>query len=87
MARETNTMNKGTAIVGFVLSFVTGAGFMYAVDRGDKKGDDVATADKSGGGGGGAAWKQDAQVPVSSDDPQQGPKTALVTIVEFSDYQ
>ena len=45
MARETTTMNKGTAIVGFVLSFVTGAGFMYAVDRGANKGDDVASAD------------------------------------------
>lgn len=86
MARETNTMNKGTAIVGFVLSFVTGAGFMYAVDRGDKKGDDVATADKASGAAGGA-WKQDAPVPVSSDDPSEGPKNALVTIVEFSDYQ
>jgi protein-disulfide isomerase len=87
MARETNSMNKGTAIVGFVLSFVTGAGFMYAVDRGDKKGDDVATADKAGGGGAGGVWKQDAPVPVSSDDPSEGPKNALVTIVEFSDYQ
>jgi protein-disulfide isomerase len=87
MARETNSMNKGTAIVGFVLSFVTGAGFMYAVDRGDKKGDDVATADKSSGGAAGGTWKQDAPVPVSSDDPSEGPKNALVTIVEFSDYQ
>ena len=55
----------------------------------DKKGggEDVATADKSQGGPGGAAWKQDAPVPVSSDDPSEGPKNALVTIVEFSDYQ
>lgn len=83
-----NVMNKGTAIVGFVLSFVTGAGFMYAVDRGNTA-KDGATADNASGGaaGGGAAWKQDALVPVSSDDPSEGPKTALVTIVEFSDYQ
>jgi protein-disulfide isomerase len=80
-------MNKGTAIVGFVLSFVTGAGFMYAIDRGQGKGEEVATADKSGGGAAGGTWKQDAPVPVSSDDPSEGPKTALVTIVEFSDYQ
>jgi hypothetical protein len=86
MARETTTMNKGTAIVGFVLSFVTGAGFMYAVDRGDKKGDELATADKAHGGSGGT-WKQDAKIPISSDDPSQGPKNALVTIVEFSDFQ
>jgi protein-disulfide isomerase len=83
--REANTMNKGTAIVGFVLAFVTGAGFMYAIDRGNQNKDDVATADKAGAAGG--TWKQDAQVPISSDDPSIGPKNALVTIVEFSDYQ
>lgn len=86
----TNTMNKGTAIVGFVLAFVTGAGFMYAVDRGEKNKDDItASGEKgaAGGGGSGEVWKQDALVPVSSDDPSHGPKTAQVTIVEFSDYQ
>ena len=86
--QDTNVMNKGTAIVGFVLAFVTGAGFMYAVDRGDKKDAALATAEKGGGGGAaGGTWKQDAPVPVSSDDPAEGPKNALVTIVEFSDYQ
>lgn len=88
MAQESTTMNKGTAIVGFVLSFVTGAGFMYAVDRGNPEGKgEVATADKAGAAGAAGAWKQDAPVPVSSDDPAEGPKTALVTLVEFSDYQ
>lgn len=86
---DTTSMNKGTAIVGFVLSFVAGAGFMYAVDRGQNKDGAVATAEKGGAGGGapGEAWKQDAPVPISSDDPAEGPKNALVTIVEFSDYQ
>ncbi len=85
---DTNVMNKGTAIVGFVLSFVTGAGFMYALDRGNQKEDARATAEKAGGAGGtGEAWKQDAPIPISSEDPSEGPKTALVTIVEFSDYQ
>lgn len=88
MAQDTTTMNKGTAIVGFVLSFVTGAGFMYAVDRGNPEGKgEVATADKATAGGEAGAWKQDAPVPVSSDDPAEGPKNALVTLVEFSDYQ
>jgi hypothetical protein len=83
-----NVMNKGTAIVGFVLSFVTGAGFMYAVDRGNQ-GKDAAVADKESGGaaGSGGTWKQDAPIPISSDDPSEGPKNALVTVVEFSDYQ
>ena len=83
---STSTMNKGTAVVGFVLSFVTGAGFMYAVDRGDNKGAEVASADKGATGAQGE-WKQDAPVPISSDDPAEGPKNALVTVVEFSDYQ
>ncbi|MGZ3449544.1 MAG: DsbA family protein [Polyangiales bacterium] len=83
---STQTMNKGTAIVGFVLSFVTGAGFMYAVDKGEKKGgEETATADKGGAQGG--TWKQDAKVPVSSDDPAMGAKNAPVTVVIFSDYQ
>ncbi|MBI2392114.1 MAG: thioredoxin domain-containing protein, partial [Deltaproteobacteria bacterium] len=86
---STQTMNKGTAVVGFVLAFVTGAGFMYAVDRGGGAKQDVATADKASGGSatGGPSWKQDAKVPVSSDDPALGPKTAPVTLVIFSDYQ
>jgi protein-disulfide isomerase len=34
-----------------------------------------------------APWKQEARVPVSSDDPALGPKNAAVTIVMFSDFQ
>jgi hypothetical protein len=84
-----NVMNKGTAIVGFVLSFVTGAGFMYAVDRGNTPKDgETANADKAGGAAGaGGAWKQDGPIPLSNEDPSEGPNTALVTIIEFSDYQ
>ncbi len=83
-----NLMNKGTAIVGFVLSFVTGAGFMYAVDRSDKAKEE-ATADKAKGGSepAGGVWKQDAAIPITSDDPALGPKNAPVTVVIFSDYQ
>ncbi len=44
--QDTNVMNKGTAVVGFVLAFVTGAGFMYAVDRGNNKDSAVATGEK-----------------------------------------
>jgi hypothetical protein len=84
---SSNVMNKGTAIVGFVLSFVTGAGFMYAVDRGQNKDAGVAADKATGAAGSGAKWNQDGPVPVSSDDPAEGPNTALVTLIEFSDYQ
>lgn len=79
-----NMMNKGTAIVGFVLSFVTGAGFMYAVDRGNQNKEEAATADKAKMG---ATWKQDGPVPLSNEDPVEGNVNAPVTIVEFSDFQ
>ncbi len=84
-----NVMNKGTAIVGFVLAFVTGAGFMYAVDRGNVPKDDVAAADKAKAAGAGLSgdWKQDGPIPLSAADPVEGPVDAPVTIIEFSDYQ
>jgi hypothetical protein len=80
----TNTMNKGTAIVGFVLSFVTGAGFMYAVDRGKSNQDSGVSADNAKMG---ATWKQDGPIPLSNEDPVEGNVNASVTIVEFSDFQ
>ena len=79
-----NTMNKGTAIVGFVLSFVTGTMFMYAVDRSNQNKDESATADKAKLG---ATWKQDGPIPLSNDDPVEGNVNAAVTVVEFSDFQ
>jgi protein-disulfide isomerase len=82
------TMNRGTAIVGFVLAFATGMGAMYAIERGSGPKDDITAAgEKAGGPGGGPQWKQDAQVPVSSEDPQIGPKNAPVTLVIFSDFE
>jgi protein-disulfide isomerase len=32
-------------------------------------------------------WRQESVVPVSSEDPQRGPRDALVTVVLFSDFQ
>ena len=80
-----NAMNKGTAIVGFVLSFVTGAGVMYAIDyRASHNQDAEVSADKTKMAGN---WKQDGQIPLSAEDPIEGPVTAPVTIVEFADFQ
>ncbi|HWA77339.1 MAG TPA: thioredoxin domain-containing protein [Polyangiaceae bacterium] len=44
-------------------------------------------ADGSAGGASPSASAASASVPVSSADPQRGPSTALVTVVEFSDFQ
>ena len=78
-----SVMNKGTAIVGFVLSFVTGASCMYAVEKKGVDGDPAVTAEKSVN----TVWRQDAKIAISSDDPALGPKNAPVTVVVFSDYQ
>src|SRR5580693_4290355 len=81
-------MNKGTAIVGFLLCFLAGGMLMYGVDRngGVRKaggGDEIAAvADASG------VWSdEDAAVPVSSKDPVWGSRSAPVTMVIFSDFQ
>ncbi len=76
-------MNKGTAIVGFILSFVAGMMLMWGINQSTgKKGEDI-TADSTGAG----VNQESAAVPVSKDDPFWGSPTAPVTIVLFSDYQ
>ncbi len=80
-------MNKGTAIVGFILCFLAGMGLMWGVDRGGvgKGHGEEATAEVTEGG---AAWSDEqAGVPVSAKDPMWGNRTAPVTIVLYSDYQ
>ncbi len=80
-------MNKGTAIVGFLLCFLAGGMLMYGVDRnGISKaggGDEIAAAQDASG-----VWSdEDAAVPVSSKDPVWGSRSAPVTVVVFSDFQ
>src|SRR5688500_731227 len=76
-------MNKGTAIVGFLLCFVAGMGLMWGVDRGGVGGTG-ATAEAFST----EAWSdEDAVVPVSSKDPVWGSRTAPVTMVVWSDFQ
>jgi protein-disulfide isomerase len=74
-------MNKGTAIVGFLLSFLAGAGLMYGVDH--RAGGPGITAE----GGGFGAEDQDAPIPIGANDAVWGNRNAPVTIVEFSDFQ
>jgi protein-disulfide isomerase len=73
-------MNKGTAIVGFILCFLAGMALMYGVDHSRKSYD--LSADSS------MAWSDDeSPVPVDSKDPVWGSRTAPVTMVTFSDFQ
>lgn len=74
-------MNKGTAIVGFFLTFLAGMGLMYGIDRSEG----VNIGPESGSA---SATDQSASpVPVTSKDPIWGNPDALVTIVEISDFQ
>jgi protein-disulfide isomerase len=75
-------MNKGTAIVGFILSFLAGIALMYGIDR--SAGVQIASEESTGE----AALDQSAApVPVTAQDPQWGKPDALVTLVEISDFQ
>jgi protein-disulfide isomerase len=76
-------MNKGTAIVGFFISFLAGMFLMWGVDR--RNGTEI---EAEGSASASAAPDQSAaSVPVSSKDPQWGKPTAPVTIVEISDFE
>jgi protein-disulfide isomerase len=80
-------MNKGTAIVGFLLSFLAGMAMMHGIDN--KSGGGDITADGSSAKSGPAgAWSDSASpIPVTAKDPVWGSRTAPVTIVVFSDFQ
>ncbi len=82
-------MNKGTAIVGFLLCFMAGMALMWGVDRGAGARAGGADVVAEGGVlGSGAAWDDsDAAVPISSKDPTWGSRSAPVTIVLFSDFE
>ena len=74
-------MNKGTAIVGFFLCFLAGMGLMWGVDR--SKGVSITSESASAG----SLDHSASPVPVTGKDPQWGNPDALVTIVEFSDFE
>ncbi|HEY4104473.1 MAG TPA: thioredoxin domain-containing protein [Polyangiaceae bacterium] len=76
-------MNKGTAIVGFLMSFIAGMFLMYGLDK--SKGSSDIQAEN--GSATGVPDQSSASVPVSAKDPQWGSPTAPVTIVTISDFQ
>ena len=85
-------MKTGAAIIGFVVSGVVGLAVGYSFGKADT-GTTLVVADKKG-----PAAKADApsdaeaadtnvlKVPVG-DSPSKGPADALITIVEFSDFE
>jgi len=81
-------MNKGTAIVGFLLCFLSGMGLMWGVDR---YGSPRASSNMEASAEpfvDGTPWSdENAAVPISSKDPMWGNRNAPVTLVLFSDFQ
>lgn len=75
-------MNKGTAIVGFVMSFLAGMFLMWGIDR--SGGVSIAAESATMGGG---VDHSSAAIPVGLDDPVWGKGDAPVTIVEISDFE
>jgi protein-disulfide isomerase len=82
-------MNKGTAIVGFLLCFMAGMGLMWGIDRQGQGKQGSITADSSSVVfDDGKPWSdEDAAVAISSKDPTWGSRTAPVTLVLFSDFE
>ncbi len=74
-------MNKGTAIVGFILCFLAGVGLMYGYDR--SRGI-MPTAE---GTAGGSIDHSASPIPITKDDPSWGNPEAPVTVVEISDFE
>lgn len=75
-------MNKGTAIVGFFLSFLAGLALMWGLDRANGIGMGPDTAAVKGG-----LDHSAAPIPVTGKDPIWGRADAPVTIVEISDFE
>ncbi|HEY6077764.1 MAG TPA: thioredoxin domain-containing protein [Polyangiaceae bacterium] len=76
-------MNKGTAIVGFFISFLAGMFLMWGIDKREAPGIEAEGSASSSA----VPDQSAASVPVSSKDPQWGKPNAPVTIVEISDFQ
>lgn len=75
-------MNKGTAIVGFFMSFLAGMFLMWGINK--SGGMDIAAESDTSGG---AVNHASALIPVTEEDPTWGNADAPVTIVEISDFQ
>jgi protein-disulfide isomerase len=78
-------MQKGTAVVGFFLSFFMGMLLMYGIQKSSDtrlSGENVAAKADSE-----ESDKGDSPIQVGKDDPTWGNPDALVTILEASDFE
>ncbi len=77
-------MNKGTAIVGFILSFIAGMMLMWGLNQSSgRAGSEDIKAEKSG-----TTWSdEESPIAVSSQDPVWGNRNAPVTLVVFSEFE
>ncbi|MBK8171374.1 MAG: thioredoxin domain-containing protein [Sandaracinaceae bacterium] len=83
-------MNKGTAVIAILIAFVGGLTLGHITGNGSGvEGEEIA-AEGGAGSAAGAAEAGEAErfrVPVTAAQPSRGPADALVTIVQFSDFQ
>ncbi len=76
-------MSKGSAIIAILIAFV--GGFAIGHLSSGIGGDDSAAVEIDGDAAG--ADIQRFKIPVTDDQPSKGPEDALVTIVEFSEFE
>ena len=83
-------MSKGSAVVAILIAFVGGLaiGNLVGGRNAGGEGSEVAQDDSQGALPANGPEETDRfYVPVTRDQPSKGPADALVTIVEFSDFQ
>ncbi len=81
-------VNAGVAVIGFVLCFLAGIAVMWGYDQHRMNKGEITADNSSTSAAAGGAWDDsDSPVPISSKDPMFGKRDALVTIVQYSDFQ
>lgn len=85
-------MSKGSAVFAILVAFVGGVIVGHLATGGSGGGEEAAIAADDGAAAGGPANPaagdvERFRVPVTADQPVEGPADALVTIVTFSDFQ
>jgi len=80
-------MSKGSAIVAILIAFVGGIFIGTMIPKSGMTADGEAVEIEAGAEGPGDPNSTRVRVPVTAAQPSAGPADALVTIVEFSDFE